>query len=163
MKMKRENVVGVFGVMNILSEEKTTAKGAYAIAKNKKIAEAEVKAIQEAQQKVTMPETFQEYEKKRIELCEEVSDKDENGNSIKINNGQQFAIPEERQEEFATKLAALREEYKEAIEAKDKVEKDFFDLLSEEVEIEFHRVKIDDLPNNITASQIEVLGDIILD
>jgi hypothetical protein len=162
MKMKRENVLGVFGIMNVLAEEKTTAKGAYAIAKNKKIAETEVKALQEAQQKVTVPEKFQEYEEKRLDLCEEVADKDEEGKSIKINNGQQFAISPENQDIFNEKLKVLREEYKEAIEAKDKVEKDFFDLLAEEIEIDFHKVKIDDLPDNITASQIEALDEIII-
>lgn len=162
MKMKRENVINVFGIMNVLSEEKTTAKGAYGIAKNKKIAEAEVKAIQEAQQKVEMPEKFNEFDKKRIELCEEVADKDEDGKPIKINNGQQFSISQEKQEEFAEKLKALREEYKEAIEQKDKIEQDFIDLLSEEIEVEFHKVMIDDLPNNITANQIEALDEIII-
>lgn len=162
MKMKRENVINVFGIMNVLSEEKTTAKGAYGIAKNKKIAEAEVKAIQEAQQKVEMPEKFNEFDKKRIELCEEVADKDEDGKPIKINNGQQFSISEERQDEFSEKLKALREEYKEAIEQKDKIEQDFIDLLSEEIEVEFHKVMIDDLPNNITANQIEALDEIII-
>lgn len=162
MKMKRENVINVFGIMNVLSEEKTTAKGAYGIAKNKKIAESEVKAIQEAQQKVMMPEKFNEFDKKRIELCEEVADKDEDGKPIKINNGQQFSISEERQDEFSEKLKALREEYKEAIEQKDKIEQDFIDLLSEEIEVEFHRIMIDDLPNNITANQIEALDEIII-
>jgi len=162
MKTKRENVISVFGVMNVLSEEKTTAKGAYAIAKNKKIAEGEVKAIEEAQKNVIIPDKFKEYDEKRIKLCEELADKDKDGNPVKINNGQQFAISPESQEVFNEKLQSLREEYKEAIEEKDKVEKDFLDLLAEEVEVDFHKVKIDDLPDNVTASQIEALDEIII-
>ena len=161
MKFTRENLVQIWHVFNSLANEKTTAKGAYGIAKNKRIAEAEIKSIEDAQKNQKEPEGIAKFEKARIELCQELADKDEE-TGAPIMNGSNFAMSENA-EEFATRFAELREEYKEALDERDKLSKEFEDFIKEEVEIDFHAIKVDDLPDSMTAMQLEALGDIIVD
>lgn len=160
MDFTRENLVQIWGVLSGLAQEKTTAKGAYCIAKNKRIVETEVKSIEEAQKNQKLPDGIGEFESKRITLCEEFCDKDEEGKN-KVNDNS-FVITE-RRFEFNEALSRLRDEYKEALDARVKQEEEFLSFLRETVDINFHVINVSDLPDNITAQQLEVLGDIIVD
>ena len=160
MNFTRENLVQIWGVLNGLAQEKTTAKGAYGIAKNKRIVETEVKSIEEAQKNQQLPEGIEEYEQKRLGLCEKFCDKDEEGKPVV--NGNTFVIVKERPA-FDTELLKLQEEFKEPLSTRQKQDLEFQDFLKEEVNVDFHQIKIDDLPNNVTGQQVEVLGDIIIE
>ena len=160
MKFTRENLVSIWGVLNGLAAEKTTAKGAYGIAKNKRIVDAEVKSIEDAQKNQKLPEGIEEFEAKRIDLCKKMADKDEEGNPLVVNNS--FVLAENKAK-FDKKLEKLRKEYEVAITTRETQDKDFQDFLKEEIEVDFHAIKVDDLPDNVTAQQIGILDEIIVD
>lgn len=160
MNFTRENLVQIWGVLNSLAQEKTTAKGAYGIAKNKRIIETEVKSIEEAQRNQKLPDGIEDFEAKRIDLCKEYCDKDKDGKPMV--DGNSFVIIE-NQVVFTEKLTELREEFAEPLQARKDQDKDFREFLKEDVEIDLHKIKIDDMPNNITGQQIEILDDIIVE
>jgi hypothetical protein len=160
MNLTRENLVKIWGVLGGLAREKTTAKGAYGIAKNKRLTEVEISSIEEAQKNRSVPEGLDKFHEERIALCKEYCDKDGNGENIVIKN--EFQIVE-RLEEFTEKLTELREEHKEALDARDEQDQEFRDFLKEEVEIEFHKINIADFPDSMTAEQMEILEPIIND
>lgn len=157
MKISREKLIQVWSVLSQLAQEKTTAKGAYGIAKNKRLLEDEIKSIEDAQKAIEYPAELEEFNTKRLVLCREYASKDEKGEPI-VNN-QAFVIPDRT--EFDKELAALREEYKEPLDVRQKIDEDFHKFLIEETEISVHVIKLEDLPNGITAAQIELLGEII--
>jgi len=160
MNFTRENLVQIWGVLNGLKEMKTTAKGAYGISKNKGIVTIEIEAIEEAQKNKEVPEEIKEFEKERIALCQELADKDEDDQPVV--NGNEFQILENRPA-FNEKLAELHAKYKEALDTIKKQDETFKEFLKEEIEINFHTIKIDDIPNDVTAQQLEILDKIIID
>jgi len=159
MKVTRQQTYDIFRTLEALSNKDMRPKGAYAISKNKKLAENEVKFIQEAQSKIKPPQGMQDFESKRIELCEKFSSKDEEGKVV-TNNGK-YEIPEDVREEFEKTVAGLREEYSAAFEENEEINKQFQELLNEEIEINFHKTKLEWLPEQITGKQMEILMDII--
>jgi len=161
MKFTRENLIKVWHALTVLSTEKTSAKGAYAIAKNKRLAETEVKSIEDAQKNQKEPEGLIDFENARINLCNELCDKDEE-TGAPVLNGKNFSMSENA-EEFNKRLTELRFEHKEALDAQEKIIKDFEDFVKEEVEIAFHEIKVDQLPDSVTAEQIGALGDIVVE
>jgi len=161
MKITRENLVQLYGALNALSEKEMKAKAAYGIAKNKSKVESEVKSIQEAQQKIQPAPEVLEFEEKRINLCKEAANKDDNGEPITI--GPRFDIPVGAMPDFEKKIDELREEYKEALDQKEKNDEEWVELMKEEIEIDIHQIHIDMMPDTITPQQIELLGEIIVD
>jgi len=161
MKITRENLMNLFGVLNALGSKEMKAKAAYGLAKNKTKVESEIKAIQEAQQKIQPSAEAIKFNEERIKLCEEFSNKDEDGKAIEI--GLRYDIPAEKIEAFEAKVEEVKEKYKEALEEKEKKEEEWMELMKEEVEVDIHRIHIDLMPDTITPQQIETLGEIIID
>lgn len=131
-------------------------KFAYAVTKNKNNIKNEVEAIVEAQ---NQSDEYKEYEKERIALCEEMAIKDENGKP-KINK---FNYEIEDEKAFEVKFDELKEKHKEAIEKREKQLEDFELLLEEAAEVKIHKVKIEDLPNDITPKQLEGIFEMLMD
>jgi predicted transcriptional regulator len=161
MKFTREKVAQVYGVLSQLSEQKTTAKGAYAISKNKRLIESEVKSIQDAYSNRKIPEGVMKFEEERLEACKLFSNKDEAGEALVINS--RFVIPPEKLEEFDKTISELSEKHAEALAEKDKLEKELADLLQEEIDLPLHKMKFTDIPDNVSASQLDILGEMIED
>jgi hypothetical protein len=55
------------------------------------------------------------------------------------------------------------EEHKDVLDEHRTVDLDFTTFLKEEVEVSVHEIKLNDLPNGISAAQIELLGDIVVE
>jgi len=161
MKFTRENLIKAWQALTVLSTEKTSPKGAYAIAKNKRLAEAEVKSIEDAQKNQKEPEGLVEYEQARIELCRELCNKDEE-TGAPVLNGTQFVMTDNA-EEFAERLKELQEEYKGPLAEQEKIIKDFEAFMKEEVEMSFHEIKVDQLPDSVSAMQLEALDEMIVE
>lgn len=125
----------------------------YAITKNFKKASAEVENF-EAGRKPS--EAFQEYDKARMELAQKHAKKDENGEVSMKNGGREYDI--ESLTAFQKELEALREEHKAAYDEQMVKEEEFKKLMLEETSVEFHKVKTDNLPEEITTEQMEVLN-----
>jgi hypothetical protein len=158
MKITREKLIQVWTILSQLSQVKTTAKGAYGIGRNKRAIESEIKSLEEAQKAVIYPDSLNEFHSKRVELCREFADKDADGNPKMT--GQSFVMTTGRSL-FEEKLIPLREEYKEPLEAANKIDSEFHAFLQEEIEVEVFKIKIDDVPNDISGAELEILGEII--
>jgi len=145
----------LFTLTNVFDQIKNVAsnpKFAYAIAKNRKLVQSEVDAIKEA---IAPAPEIKEYDQKRIAMCRDYCQMDADGQPVIAE--QNFVIDPEKQEDFNKAIEALREEYSESLEAhKDKL--GLADqLLQEEVEIDFHKVLIDNFPDGLTQQQYELL------
>lgn len=169
MKLERKQVLDIYGVMRQLSGDKISPRGAYNIAKCRSLAEVEVNVVNEARKEAKQPEGMLAFEEKRLKLCEELAEKDEEGNAKKFEVPSQtgekqemFDITPENRKVLEEKLEELAEgEFKEVFEERDKIEQGFADLLSEEIDMSFPKIKLDDLPQKISAEQILALEPLL--
>lgn len=153
--MKNRDLVETFKVISTLenSGEKYPSKFTYMISKNKTKIQTTIEAIQKASQP---SQEAMEFEKKRIQICQELCEKDEN-NKPKIENGQ-FVFSEENQKIADEQINALREEYKGVDVEQQKRSEEINKILDEEVDsdINFHKIPLDLFPN-LTVSQMNAL------
>jgi hypothetical protein len=115
----------------------TGSKFAYGISRNINILKAEIEALQKA---------GLDYETKRLELAAKYSKKDSDGQPVLINN--QFQL--EDSVGFVNSLEKLKLENKE-----------YFDLLAQESDFKPYKIKAEDLPNNITVSQTNMISSLL--
>lgn len=120
-------------------------KFAYAIAKNIRLIQAEVKLLEEAKS-----EKYKEYDNKRLELAKKHAQKDAQGNSLIINNS--YIL--ENQEVFDAELEVLKKKYEAEI-------KEYEDLLDTENELKLHKIKLSDVPVDITTGQMLVIENLV--
>jgi hypothetical protein len=154
--MKKRDLFSILGILDQMNNEKTQVKFAYAMAKNRKKIQAEVEVLRES---VKSSPEMEEFEKKRLVLCHDMAQKDDEGKPLTKggagNLGPMFVIAD--QEAFNTAFDALKEEYKDALELQDLKRKEFEALLDEEAETELHKIPLDVFPNNISTAQMEWL------
>lgn len=156
MKINREKLLEMWGLMEKLAQDKCSVKFHYTVLKNKKLIEPEVESLREAN---SAPENYQEFEKKRMEVCSQYCEKDENGApEVKDNN---FVILPEVRSEFDGKLNDLKESYKEMFDGMEASQKEFQELLSGDVEIDFVRIPMSIIPAELTGQEVNVLFDLI--
>jgi hypothetical protein len=108
----------------------------YAIFRNAKVCEMEVEGYPN--------EIISVLETRRSELCEKLSEKDENGKSIIENN--QYRIL--NISEFNSEYAKIHDELKPRIDEYNK-------FLGDSVRLDLYVVGVDDLPPEITPEQME--------
>lgn len=125
-------------------------KLAYAVARTKAKLKPEIEALDEA---LKPDNAFQEYEKKRLNLCRKYARKDEFGEPIV--QGNQFVF--ENREEFEAQMIPLDDEYVNAIEVRKAQLEDYQKSLREPITVEVHQVSPDDLPQDLTVKEMEVL------
>lgn len=154
MEITNERLIRLWNVLSELGKEKSDVKFAYAIAKNKKRVEPEINALTDAQK---LTDEFQAYEKKRIEICNEMCKKDDDGNNV-TDNGE-FKI--EDKPKFNKKIEKLQKEYKEDIDEQKKRIDDFNDILKAKVEMDFYNIKAEYLPKDIKPDHLELLLDFL--
>lgn len=149
----------LFGLLNGLEAVKNLkgVKFAYAVAKNKNLVKREVKLFSESNKP---NEKFLEFDKKRVELCQEYCEKNENGEPVIKNN---TFIGLEKNDAFNKVIEELREEYKEAIDEREKQSKEYNKMLDEEIELDFHKVLLENVPSDITGQQLELILPIVDD
>ncbi len=123
-------------------------KFSYAVMKNLKQMEAILRDNNKFRQSLPVPK-FEEYEKKRIDVCLEFATKDEAGNPVIENKS--YII--DNREEFDKQIALLGVEYKETIDAMADRDVKFNEYLQEEVEIEIHTVNEPDVSQYINGEQ----------
>lgn len=133
-------------------------KFAYAVYKNKKLIEEELKIFDKL--KRDPHPDYPAYEQERKSLCELHSKKDENGNALKTADGK-YDI--ENTEKFKEEHAVLEEKYKDALEHLNEATKDFEKFLNEEANVELVKVTIEDFPEDIDANILITLKSMIDD
>jgi seryl-tRNA synthetase len=126
----------------------------YCVARNKNRVRMEIDAMKET---IKRSEKYEEYDRKRIEIAKKFSKKDETGKEVIENNS--FVLEDEKS--FEKEFKALKEEYKDTVAEQEKKEKDFNDFLKEESKLELYKIPFEDVPMNITSSQMSGIFAII--
>jgi len=157
-KIQKGQLLNISQVLSELAQSNNeNVKFKYAIAKNNKIIEQEVTLLNEMQKPSA---AVQGFEQKRQMLCMENCIKKEDGSpDIKDN---QFQIEPEKKEEFDAKMKELYDSNKEILDAEQAQHKAFYDILSEEVDIPFYTISVDNVSGDLTQQQVNILTDFIL-
>jgi len=158
MKVTKEKLIHFNNALFEVSDLKGV-KFAYAVSKNKKKLSEEMQAIDHAQKP---SEDFIEYEKNLRELATKHAKRDEAGEIIhQKNEAGQIGIAIADDDVVFTKAKeALDKKYQKAIKEQEAINNKIQEILEEEVNLEvlnFHQVAISDLPEELTANQIEKL------
>ena len=129
-------------------------KFAYAVSKNLSLLKSELEALQKA---VEPNEEYKVYDKKRVELAEKYSKKDENGKPVVVNNEYDL----ENKKEFLSEFAKLQKEFSKEIEGRENQVKEQNELLKTEYTGEIYKVSLSDVPKDINVTQMESIMPII--
>lgn len=145
--MKNKNLAST---LEEIKKINISGKSGYCLAKNRKLIEDELEAINETIK--ALPD-FETYEKERITLLEAHASKDEQDKPIIENNAYKI----ENQELWELDIKELQEKHKETIENRKKQIKDFNALMEEETTLVFHKITEDQIPDSATASEVYTL------
>lgn len=158
MKIKREKLFVMWDVFQRLLVKKSAVKFHYMILKNKQAIEPEIESIRE----IGKPsQDYQEFDSKRIQMCNEFCEKDESGKPAVVNNN--FVIPDDKKKAFEDALTALKEEYKEALDSVDSKRQEIDELMEEDVDLPLVKIPLSVIPNDLLGQEVEALFDIIDD
>ena len=138
-------------------------KFVYAITKNLKKIKSEIEVLEKTLEPTN---EFKEFDKKRIELAEKHSKLDEKGKPILIsagivNNKPAMKYDVVNENLFAKEFEELKNENKEVLDARDKQMEEFQKLLEEEIPFKIHKIKLKDIPENITKLQMDIINNFI--
>lgn len=153
--MKRKDILELYKGLNSVGALKGV-NFTYAVAKNIKLLQAEIDALQKAEEPT---EIFKAYEADRVELAKEHAKKDENGEPLVENN--QYVL--ENKAAFDKALLKVQEKHKEAIEERKKQMDAYLDLLNGEVATELVKVAKSEIDQEITGQQMYLILPIIED
>lgn len=129
-------------------------KFSYGVAKNINIINQEIETFKKA---IEPTETFTAFENERIELCKKHAKKDENNEPILIENN--YDIVDEVA--FNKELDTLKVKHKKVLDEREQQLKDYSNLLKEETTVTLHKIKLADIPEEITVAQLESIYEII--
>lgn len=148
--MKRKEFEQTIAALDSVSEMKGV-KFAFTVLKNRKKILTQIDEDKEIFEKILEPsERFKEYETKRIELCVLMSDKDDEGEPLIVDN--QYKIIDITT--FNIKLEELSTDYTEDINIHQKKMDEYSSLLEEDINIEFIKIDIDVLPEELTEKHL---------
>ena len=145
--MEKQTVLILQNVLSEMKKLNAKPKFHYAVIKNLKILSAETEALEEFRKSLQV-EGFAEFQRKELALLEEHSEKDEDGNPVRTGPNS-FKVPKESEEALSKGRKLLQEENKDLIEKFAENQKAFDDVLKEEISLEFYKMNIDDLPENM--------------
>ena len=137
----------------------TGVKFTYAVARNLSLLKSEVESIDKA---IEGSEKFMEYDKARIALVELHAEKDDKGKAkieTSARGAQQYVIDEDNKF-FKKAFDTLKEKHKEAVDARDKQTEEYIKLLATDSDVKVYKVKLDDVPKEISAVQMAGIYDI---
>lgn len=127
---------------------------AYAVFKNKEKLDKEIEIIN-GLRKEPHPD-YINFENERTLLCQKHGEKDENGNPILNYNPdrtQSYKIVDYAA--FNDEYQLIAEKYKDVLDDMKASKKEFDDFLDKESEVEITKIKIADLPEDVTANFLE--------
>ena len=143
--MKREKLFEIYSAMTELDKIVHGFKLGYALAKNLNKIKPEVEAVKQA---LKPSKEFTEFETKRIEASKSFAKLDDQGEPVIVDGAYDLADVEG----FTKAMDTLRVECSEALSNRDKQVEEYNALLLEEIEFEFHKVKLQDVENAIDAT-----------
>ena len=122
----------------------------YAIAKNKGVLESIIKQIRN--ERPNPSEKYIEFNNKRIDIIKELATKDAKGNPVIKPDGN-YDLPD--MSLFDKQFDPLKEEYKETVDEFEEKEKAYFQSMTNEMEIDIHKIQMEYVPKIITPEQME--------
>lgn len=136
MKLTRKDVVELDHVLKTTNYEMPIgARFRYTTSSNLKKTGAEIDEINAA---FTIPDQFTKFKEEEAKIYTDFGIK---------NVADIEALEEEKKQELEAKFDILKEDYADAIEEYNSVEKEKIDFLNETVEIDLKTVKVDDVPD----------------
>ena len=139
-------------------------KWGYATARNLEKAERVVKGIRAAQEFGKDNEEFKDYEKERMALIEKLSvGPDGKPHTIMQQNGPVRAVHPANINDFFAAMEELKTKYPATIQAMDSHVKGWEEMLNETEEIDFHMVRMEDVPEGLTQDQFNALWPQIME
>ena len=138
----------------------TGVKFTYAVARNLNILKNEIESLDKSMEP---SEKFQEFDKARIALVELHAEKDKQGKAkmeIAQNGAQQYVIDPENKM-FKKAFDTLKEKHKEAVDARDKQIEEYTKLLTTDSDVVLFKVKLEDVPKEISAVQMAGIYKIV--
>ena len=162
--MKNKEIFEFKSALETLKDIKGKAF-AFAVYKNLEILGKEIEIMNKVLTKTN--EDYASYEAERTNLCVKFSDKNEDGSPVLIDtpDGKQvYSIPEIAREKFAAEFNALRATFATAIKQYDTDVREIEYFLEAESDLNsFKKVKIDELPDDITASTLNSIRHMLLE
>jgi hypothetical protein len=134
------------------------AKFNYAIIRNQSILKNELSLIEKS---FTPSKEYYQYETKRLGILKEYCEKDEEGKPIVEDDN--YKVLPDKTEAYELALAPLKKEYEQALTERQKQLDDFNALVEEEIAFELHKVKLEDVPEDITKEQMEWVLPLIIE
>lgn len=152
--MTNKKIVELFNHLSALNLK--GVKFAYAVARNINVLKPHVESLQKAQEPT---EDYQKFDKERIALAQKHAKKDEKGEPV--TEGNSYVL--EDQAGFQKDFEKVKKTYAKTIEEQETRIKEFNELLEKEVVVELHKVKIADVPQEITSQQMTQIFEIVED
>ena len=157
--ISREKAFKLNNLLKALKNIKNT-KFAYAITKNTRLIDAELEIMKEIAQS-GVPEKLQEFESKRIGLIEKYAEKNEDGTFKTINGN--YDVQGDNLVAFQTDYDTLTKEYADTLAENEANNAKVDGMLKEEIDLALIKVKVDNLPNDLSAEELDALEPIIED
>ena len=128
-------------------------KFTYAVARNINLLKTELESLEKSME---LPENFKKFDSERIELVEKYAEKDENGKpkKEKTENGSEQYVMGENEKKFEKEFNTLKTKHKEAVSLREKQFEEYTKLLTTDSEVQLYKIKLDDIPKEITARQM---------
>jgi actin-related protein len=145
--MKKRDLYVSLQALNSVVELKGV-KFAYTVLKNKRKIEEEIKLFEEV---IKPNSAFEEYERKRITLCEIHSEKDTEGKPVIV--GDKYKLVDV--DLFNNELDKLKTNYQEVIDERIGQINEYNVILDENIDINFEKLNFIDIPTNISAKELE--------
>lgn len=158
--MKNKEIVKLFNdLKEIQKKPYYGTKFAYVISKNISILKNEIEIISNSLPKLN-EEELGKYNKERVGLAIEYSEKNDDGEAVIENN--RYKIKNGVKDEFEKKNEELKEKYSEIIAESDKIQKEEEKLLEQESDsIDLRKIKLDELPDNLTPIDFALIAEIV--
>lgn len=160
MSFKKKDILEINEALNsLLSSGEVKSKNlVYAIIKNTKLVEPEVTALSKALE--TDSEEFKTYVEETREIYGKYADIDEQGNIKTVPGGIVLKDPTTK-DEVSKLIVDLDDKYKDAIEARKVEIEKYNEILDEDVEIDFYKIKLEYLPEEIEPRVLYILDPIV--
>jgi len=160
--MKNTELVNLYQGLNSVGNL-TGTKFCYAVSKNIEIIKGELKHINST---LEHSDEEKKYEDARIALCKKLCKLDEKDKPMVVDNpdGSSKYVFED-QEGFDKELKKLQKKHEKSVESIKKKKEGYNKFLKEEVskDVKLHKIKLSDVPEEITAQQMNSLFIIIVD
>jgi len=160
MKIKKREVLNLWYVFESFKKKKTSVKFSYFVAKNKIKIKDEVDALNEVQQ---ISDEFKLYDKERADLAAKMADRKEGTDKPIIDNNQYIIT--KNKEKFDTELNNLKIRYSKTIKKREDQISNLNDILEETIEFKGYKIRLENIPETIEPSIIEmfVITDLIVE